>query len=171
MRQPALHAVGVALLAALLALAGCLGAPPTGPGEASPTGRTTAATATPTPYPNETVPFPDGPKSRPALPETVDRETAESYAISHEYRYRYNELWDGPGTEVGMSEDSCTVESSTARGDGYEVVVRCVGYVNKPPGDATPGANETVTTVHYDLAPWTVRYYIDENSVVREEAG
>lgn len=168
MRHRARHVAGVVAIASVLAFAGCLGGPATGPAEESRTVTTPGATPSPTPYPNRVVPFPDGPKSRPAFPETIDREAAESYAVRHEFRYRYNELWDGPGTEVGMSEDSCTVESSTARGDGYEVVVRCVASVNKPPGDATPGGNETVTTVHYDLAPWTVRYYIDRNSIVRE---
>lgn len=151
----------------LVAVAGCVGAPAPAddpPTEATPIDATaTPATATATPYPNETVVFPPGPKSRPALPETLTAETAGTYAKRHEYRYSYNDLWSGPDTEVGMSEHSCSVESTEPAGAGYLVTVRCTAYVNEP------SAGESTRTQHLDYPPWTVRYYVDENSVVREE--
>ena len=165
----------VLLVVGLVALAGCAGTGTDGPADPSPASRTDApsaatnaatetATATATPFPNTTVRFPAGPKSRPELPETLTRETAREYAIRHEYRYSYNDLYSGPKTEVGMSTESCSVESTTPQGDGYVVTVRCSGYVNEP-----AGGSETTRTRHSDLPPWTVRYYLDGNSVVREE--
>ncbi|WP_380676448.1 hypothetical protein [Salinigranum sp. GCM10025319] len=164
----------VLLVVGLVALAGCAGTGPDGPADPSPASQTDApstvtntatetATATATPYSNTTVRFPAGPKSRPDLPGTFTRESAREYAIRHEYRYSYNDLYSGPETEVGMSTESCGVESTTQRGDGYVVTVRCSGYVNEPAG------GETTRTRHSDLPPWTVRYYLDGNSVVREE--
>lgn len=165
--RPALPplATGVALL--VLVTAGCAGPlsdRPGGPSPASSAGPTTSGTAI-TPYPDEVVPFPDGPKSRPSLPDDLTAETAADYARLHEFRYSYNELWRGPGTEVGMSaEGSCDVESVQQRGDGFLVVVRCVGYVNRPSGDPNSTA-----TIHADLPPWTVRYYVDADSIRRRE--
>jgi hypothetical protein len=167
------------LVAALLVVTGCTGAvtdrPSTtaAPGGASPTPTpspsptaTTAAT-TPTPYPNETPTFPPGPKSAPERPERLTAETAGDYALRYEFRYSYNELWQ-PSAEVGLSVDSCSVESSvrhaSANANAYLVVVRCVGYVNQPVSGET-------RTQHADLPPWTVRYYVDANSLRREEEG
>lgn len=137
----------LAVVAALL-LAGCVG--PIGGG-----------TPTATPYPDELVPFPDGPKERPPLPGELTDETARDYAVAHEFRFSYNELWS-PGAEVGMSEHSCSVEALEAAGEGYLVTVGCTGYVNEP----VDGETETR---HVDLAPWTVRYYLDGDSVLRTE--
>lgn len=149
----------VLAVVALVALAGCSGVAPGHSSSSSPT-----PTATTTPYPNETVAFPDGPKSRPALPDAITAESAASYATTHEYRYSYNEFWAGPGTEVGMSEHSCQIESTEATGDGYVVVLQCTAYVNEPTEDAS-----STQTQHFDYPPWTVRYYVDENSVLRDE--
>lgn len=136
---------------ALFVLAGCLG-PTAEPG------------ATATPYPDEIVAFPDGPKDRPALPETITADSVSSYVKILEFRYSYNELWDGPGTEVGMSEHSCSVASTQRQGSGYLVTVDCTGYVNRPVNGA-----ESTRTEHADLPPWSVRYYIDANTVARTE--
>ncbi|WP_192918447.1 hypothetical protein [Salinigranum salinum] len=162
---------GLVLIIALVVLSGCTGGGPGASPASTPTDRqptatataTATTTATTTPYPNSTAAFPDGPKSRPALPGEITAETAGEYAITHEYRYSYNRLWDGPETEVGMSEASCGVQSTTREASGYLVTVRCTAYVNEP----APG--NTTRTQHADLPPWTVRYYLDENSVVREE--
>jgi hypothetical protein len=63
-----------------------------------------------------------------------------------------------------MSEHSCHVESTEAAGSGYVVVVRCSAYVNE-----TSGGSDSTATQHYDYPPWTARYYVDENSLLREE--
>jgi hypothetical protein len=63
-----------------------------------------------------------------------------------------------------MSEASCSVESTEPRASGYLVVVRCTAYVNEP----AAGEN-TTATIHADYPPWSVRYYVDENSVLRTE--
>ena len=160
---------GVVLLLGLVVLAGCAGpvadeSTASSPGaESTPTVATATTTTTATPFPNTTVAFPAGPKSRPALPETITAATAQEYAISHEYRYSYNELWSGPETEVGMSEASCGVQSTEPEASGYVVTVRCTAYLNEPSG------GDTTRTRHADLPPWTVRYLIDANTVVREE--
>jgi hypothetical protein len=151
----------------LVVLAGCTGLVTDGSTASSPVAGSTPTvetpTATATPFPNTTVAFPAGPKSRPALPETITQETAREYAIRHEYRYSYNELWSGPETEVGMSEASCGVQSTEPEASGYVVTVRCTAYVNEP------SSGDTTRTRHADLPPWTVRYFVDENTVVREE--
>lgn len=146
-------------LSALVTLAGCAAAPG-GPGAGSPTDSPTA-TPTATPYPNETVAFPSGPKDRPTLPGRLTAETAADYVVTHEFRYSYNRLHE-PGATVGMSEASCSVQSTEAAGDGYLVTVRCTAYVNRPVDDRT-------VTEHADYPPWTVEYYVDGNSVLREE--
>lgn len=105
--------------------------------------------------------FPPGPKSSPERPERRTVETAGDYAHRYELRHSYDELWE-PGAEVGLSVDSCGVESAAPYRDGYRVVVRCVGYVNRPV------AGETRTR-HADLRPWTVRYYVDRNGLRRDE--
>jgi hypothetical protein len=144
----------IALLAVLsLALAGCVGPV----ADSTPT-----ATPSPTPHPDELVSFPDGPKERPSLPDELTVETASDYAVAHEARFRYNELWE-PGAEVGLSEGTCAVEGAADAGDGFTVTVRCSVYVNRP-ADGT-----STETVHYDYAPWTVRYYVDADSVLRTE--
>lgn len=151
---------------ALLALAGCAGPVADSPATDSATTSTGTPTATDTPtaapYPDRTVAFPDGPKERPPLPETITRETARDYVLTHEYRYSYNGFWAGNGTEVGLSRASCHVDSTAATGDGYTVVVQCSGYVNEPVEGQT-------RTRHYDYPPWTVRYYVDGDSVLRTE--
>ena len=143
-------------LSALVTLAGCTAVPGTGGSTDSPTVSPTA-----TPYPNETVAFPPGPKERPDLPDRLTAETAADYALTHEFRYSYNQLHE-PGATVGMSEASCSVQSTEAAGDGYLVTVRCTAYVNRPVEDRT-------VTEHADYPPWTVEYYVDGNSVLREE--
>ena len=161
MTRSALHTrpLILALLAAV-ALAGCLGSPAaTGP---SPQPSATGPSGPP--YPNETAPFPPGPKERPALPEPLTAEAAGDFALTHEFRYSYNELKDGPDTEVGMSEHSCSVDSVAAAADGYRVTVSCTAYVNEPAGGA-----DATRTQHLDLPPWTARYYLDGNSVIRWE--
>lgn len=162
MPRPALLA-----LALLVPLVGCLGGGPASP--ASPMGSfspspTTTGTLSPTatPYPNRTVGLPSGQKERPERPSSLTTETAAEYAIAFAYRYSYNAHWTGPGTEIGFSEASCSVESNESVDDGHLVTAWCSGYVNLP-------SNESTVTVHSDLPPWTVRYYIDENSVLREE--
>jgi hypothetical protein len=145
--------------------AGCLGgpsAPATGTTSPAPTadGPTTdrpAATA----YPDRTATFPPGPKDRPEPPASFTAERAAAYAVAFEYRYSYNRLSPGPVGSVGLSEASCRVDSTESAGDGYLVVVTCRGYVNEP------GAG--TATEHVDLAPWTVRYYLDPDSVLREK--
>jgi hypothetical protein len=169
----------IALLVPLVVLAGCTRTGPDGPAASAGSTDATAVTATATvdraasatertatatPFPDTTVAFPDGPKSRPARPETITAQTAADYAVRHEYRYSYNRLWSGPGTEVGMSEHSCGVRSTAERGDGYVVTVRCTAYVNEP-----VGGSDSTATRHADLPPWTVRYYLDGDSLVREE--
>ncbi|WP_318567181.1 hypothetical protein [Salinigranum marinum] len=142
------------LLLGLLVLAGCTGSVTDGstassPGvERTPTVETTTATATP--FPNTTVAFPAGPKSRQALLETITAETAREYVVRHEYRYSYNELWSGPETEVGMSDASCGVRSTEPEASGYVVTVRCTAYVNEP------SSGDTTRTRHADLPPWNV---------------
>lgn len=140
---------------AFVALAGCAAAPG-GPGAGGPTDGQTA-----TPYPNETVTFPSGPKERPDLPDRLTAETAADYVVTHEFRYSYNQFHE-PGATVGMSEASCSVQSTEAAGDGYLVTVRCTAYVNRPVEDRT-------VTEHADYPPWTVEYYVDGNSVLRQE--
>lgn len=100
---------------------------------------------TPTPYPNRTASFPAGPKSEPERPGELTAETAAAFAKTYEYRYSYNDL-SGPGRTVGMSEHSCHVESAEAA-----------------------GRSDSTATQHYDYPPWTARYYVDENSLLREE--
>jgi pectin methylesterase-like acyl-CoA thioesterase len=119
-------------------------------------------TPTETPYPDERAPFPDGPKDRPPLPDAFTEATAREYAVAHEFRYSFNDRWE-PDAEVGLSENSCDVQSAAAAGSGHEVTVRCVGYVNRP------AENTATPSVHHDLAPWTVRYYLDGDSVLRTE--
>lgn len=165
MRSSVRLPLGFLVLVALVVLAGCTGLVTDGSTASSPVTESTptAGTTTTTPFPNTTVDFPAGPKSRPALPETITQETAREYAIRHEYRYSYNELWSGPETEVGMSEASCGVRSTESEASGYVVTVRCSAYVNEP------SSGDTTRTRHADLPPWTVRYFLDENTVVREE--
>ena len=155
---------------ALVLLAGCAGVV-TDASTATPASRppgdgsTTTATATtdsPTATPRPRA-APPGPKSSPERPERRTVETAGDYAHRYELRHSYDELWE-PGAEVGPSVDSCGVESAAPYRDGYRVVVRCVGYVNRPV------AGETRTrTRHADLRPWTVRYYVDRNGLRRDE--
>lgn len=145
----------------LVVLAGCA-ALPGGSGTPSPQAEPTSTAETGTPWPNETVPFPSGPKDRPTLPGRLTAETAADYALTHEFRYSYNELHEGPNTTVGMSEASCSVQSTEAAADGYLVTVRCTAYVNRPVEDRT-------VTEHADYPPWTAEYYVDGNSVLREE--
>jgi hypothetical protein len=160
------------LLATLPVLAGCAGVVTDGstatPSPGSPddgatatTVPTTTATPTATPYPNATPPFPSGPKSRPERPEWPTAGTAADYGLRYEFRHSYNGLWK-PDAEVGLSVDSCGVESTAEHRSGYRVAVRCVGYVNQPVSGET-------RTQHADLPPWTVRYYVDANSLHREE--
>jgi hypothetical protein len=148
-----------------LALAGCVGpvadTTPTATPGTTPTA-TPGTTPTATPYLDEMVTFPDGPKERPSLPDELTRESAGEYAVAHEYRFRYNELHE-PGAEVGLSEESCGVEDVSQAGSGFTVTVRCSAYVNRP-ADGT-----STETVHYDYPPWTVRYYVDADSVLRTE--
>lgn len=156
---------------AVVLLAGCVGSVADAPaGETTATSRTAvqttpSATAEPTatPYPNRTASFPAGPKSEPERPAELTAETAAAFAKTYEYRYSYNDL-SGPGRTVGMSEHSCHVESAEAAGSGYVVVVQCSAYVNE-----AAGGSESTATQHYDYPPWTARYYVDENSLLREE--
>lgn len=157
---------------AVVLLAGCLGSVgDAASGTGTPTDGTTRATqtspdgtATATPYPNRSPAFPAGPKSEPDRPGELTADTVASFVKSYEFRYSYNDLWAGPGTEVGMSEQSCRVEAVEPRDPGYVVTVRCSAYVNEP-----VGGDDSTRTRHADYPPWTVRYYVDENSLLREE--
>ncbi|SFR66447.1 hypothetical protein [Halogeometricum limi] len=157
-------------LVVLVALAGCVGSfggPQTAASTDSPvtsTSETPTTEAPTTPYPDETAVFPSGPKSAPERPANPTAESVESYVLTYEFRHRYNELWS-PDATVGLSEKSCSVRSVEEVQDGYTATVHCAGaYVNEPTG----GPNSTATQ-HADYPPWTVRYYVDEDSLIREE--
>lgn len=151
---------------ALVLLAGCVrsvGDAPGGAATASETAVRTTSEPTATPYPNRTASFPAGPKSEPERPAELTAETAAAFATTYEYRYSYNRL-SGPDRTVGMSEHSCHVDSTEATGSGYVVVVQCSAYVNE-----AAGGGDSTATQHYDYPPWTARYYVDGNSLLREE--
>ena len=149
------------VLAALTALVGgCLGGPTAGSGE------TESPPASPGTPPDRTGPFPAGPKVPPDRPETLTPETVREFVHEYEYRYVYNELWMGDGTEVVVD---CGVDRVAAVEGGYEAAVTCTGYANAGGGPRT-NVTGTTTRIHADLSTLTSTYRVTEGAVIRRRA-
>ena len=190
--RPARRTTRRALLGAcagvVAALAGCVsdGGPPGGTDSSTGTS-TREATDTPTPTAVPTddrttdgsetgtvgagtpsyrpVDFPDGPKSPPAVPSTLTAESVRTFVRTHEYRYAYNELWMGEGTEVSLD---CSVRRVGRIDDGWRAIVRCTGYANRQA--AVPNGTSTATAVHADYFTQYWAYRVAEESVRRRRA-
>lgn len=161
-RARALHL----LTLALVLTAGCVGDPLAG--SSSPTGdspRSPEPTTTDTPLSGDPVEFPDGPKERPERPATPNESTVREYARTYEYRYAYNSLWYGEGSDVELE---CDVESVTEQSYGYEAVVTCTGYSNTR--GTTANSTATGTTLHADWGSQTYRYRISADATTRAHA-
>jgi hypothetical protein len=153
--------VVLAALASLaLVTAGCAGTPTDEP-TTTPTGRSAgSASPSPTGPPSGTVDFPDGPKSAPTRPPTLNESSVREYVRAHEYRYAYNSLWMGEYTEVTLD---CRVDGVTRRAWGYEAVVTCTGYSNTDVPEnstATPGP-------HADWFTQSFRYRVSADATER----
>ncbi|ESS05952.1 MAG: hypothetical protein A07HB70_01495 [uncultured archaeon A07HB70] len=118
------------LLAALAAgLAGCAAGPtPTDPPD-TPAG---SPESSPTPSP---VAFPDGPKAEPARPDPLTRESVREYVRTHEHRYAYNTLYQGPAWDVSVGAEVLAV---TEAADGFRVRVESYGGASRGGGTASP---------------------------------
>ncbi|MFB6097358.1 MAG: hypothetical protein ABEJ74_08220 [Haloferacaceae archaeon] len=155
--------------AGLLSLTGCIAqsnpsSPPTDdPDTTTEPAGTTTDTPPGTPYPNRTVEFPEGPKSRPARPADLTRESVREFVHTHEYRYVYNSLWYNEHTDVSLE---CSVQSVEQRRDGYRAIVECTGSSNTG-GNQLENSTRTATQVHADYFTQTYVYYVDENSLLR----
>jgi len=155
-----------AALAAVLAVAGCVGGPA---GTASP--RTDSETDSPPSSTTTTdsdvahddteVEWPDGPKERPDRPDEWTEATAGEFVKTHEYRYAYNSLWYGDSSDVSLE---CEIHGTTPAGDGYEVRVSCTGYSNTR---TVVDEGGTPAEMHADWFTQTFTYYVDDDSIVR----
>jgi hypothetical protein len=154
------------LTLALVVTAGCVGSPLAG--SSSPTGdspRSPQPTTADTPLPGDPVTFPDGPKERPERPATLNESSVREYARTFEYRIAYNSLWYGEGSDVELE---CSVESVSARTDGYEAVVDCYGYSNTR--GTVANSTATGTTLHADWGSQSFRYRVSANATTRVRA-
>jgi hypothetical protein len=152
------------LTVVLVLTAGCVGTPlgsdgPSGESPASP-GPTAA-----TPFPGYAIDFPDGPKELPERPTPLNGSSVRDYTRTVEYRYAYNSLWYGAGSEVSVD---CTVDSVTKRSSGYAAVVTCTGYSNTR---GTASGTVTGTVLHADWGSRTARYRVTENATDRRVEG
>jgi hypothetical protein len=158
-----------AVLVVALATAGCV----SGPGQQATDGtadETPAGTDSTTVPPTDTdvprqsgeVEWPDGPKERPDRPDEWSESAAREFVKTHEYRYAYNSLWYGDASDVNLE---CEVHSSSPAGDGYEVVVSCTGYSNT---QTVVDDGGTPVEMHADWFTQTFRYYVDDDSIVRD---
>ncbi|WP_380676393.1 hypothetical protein [Salinigranum sp. GCM10025319] len=75
-----------------------------------------------TSFEGTTVNFPDGPKEQPPIPDPLTEESVREFVHTHEYRFAYNLLWYGSGTDVTLS---CEVGSVEDVGVGYRATVTC----------------------------------------------
>lgn len=142
----------------ILVVSGCLGAPAGSP-TATPTRSDTALSSTATPT-AEPVSLPDGPKDRPARPESLTEASVREYVQTMEYRWVYNSLWRGPDTDVHVT---CEIEGVEVQDEGYEVVVSCNGYA-----DIDPPENSTATPgPHYDYSTQVYLYVVTEETTRR----
>jgi hypothetical protein len=159
--------VVLAALASLaLVTAGCAGAPA---GEPTPTDEPTSperSAGSPTATSTSTVDFPDGPKSAPDRPSTLNASTVREYVRTYEYRYAYNSLWINEYTDVTLD---CRVDDVGRHDEGYEAVVTCTGYSNtRISGNATPPT--PTPGPHADWFTQSFRYYVDGDTTLRLDA-
>jgi hypothetical protein len=140
------------MLALLLCLAGCSGAPGIQPAD-SPQGPNEAATST-----AEPVAFPDGPKSQPDRPDELTEESVREYVRTLQYRISYNSLWDSDVEEVNLK---CWVEGVENDGEAFTAEVSCSGSYTEYHGES-----ETQEAI-YDLASLRYRYFVSSNSTRR----
>lgn len=157
-----------AVLALLIATAGCGGAPSATPTTATEPTRTpttaseptrtptttTEPTETPTPSPpSGSIDFPEGPKERPERPPTLNESSVRGYVGNYEYRIAYNSLWLNESSTVTLA---CRVDSVTERPWGYAAVVTCTG------SSETDGLNGDWFTQSY-------RYRVSETALDRTQ--
>jgi hypothetical protein len=164
----------------VIALAGCPG--PGGEGDdrsstsvGSGTNATPSSVSTPgtppdtttqTPFPGGEIDFPEGPKSAPSLPSSLDRERVTAFVRTYERRFVYNTLWIDEHSGVRVS---CSVDGATRSGPGWRVLVSCRGSAHH---GSLMDRNGTVTETQI-TRDYVVRYFVyfvDEDSVYRREA-
>jgi hypothetical protein len=163
------------VLVLVLVTAGCTGTPADGstatststptstPTVTSAGGTTPTPTSTATPRPAGDIDFPDGPKSPPERPATLNASTVREYVRTYEYRYAYNSLWINEYTDVTLD---CRVDDVGRRSAAYEAVVTCSGYSN-----TNVPENSTVTPgPHADWFTQTFRYRVTEDATRRYDA-
>ena len=135
-----------AVLALIIATAGCVGTLPGTPTPPEPSG-------TPTASPSGSFDFPEGPKEPPERPPVLNASSVHEYVSSYEYRFAYNSLWENENTTVTLA---CRVDDVTEQSWGYEAVVTCTG------SSKTDGLNADWFTQSY-------RYHVTKTALNRTQ--
>jgi hypothetical protein len=128
----------------------------------TPAAETDRSTEGRTPFQGTPVDFPDGPKAQPPIPDRLSRESVREFVHTHEYRFAYNQLWYGSGTDVTLSCEVGTVEDV---GVGYRAVVTCRG--SSTVRGTVENSTKTRTPIHADWFDQTYVYLVDEETVIR----